>query len=445
MFFNKTIVLLNNTNGRKIKIMKELNVALLGLGTVGSGVVKIIEENRQQIKDTLNKDIVIKHILVRDTTKKRPINISQYHLTEDINEILNDDDIDIVIEVMGGIEPTVDWLRESLKRKKHVITANKDLLAVHLELLENLAEQQGVALKFEASVAGGIPIVNAINNGLNANNISKFMGILNGTSNFILSKMTREQTSFEDALAEAQRLGFAEADPTDDVEGIDAARKVVITSYLSFNQVIKLNDVKVKGISKTTLSDINVADKLGYKIKLIGKSTYHHREVNASVEPTLIHKSHQLAAVENEYNAIYVIGDAVGDTMFYGKGAGSLATGSAVVSDLLNVALFFESNLHTLPPHFELKTNKTRELMDNGDAIAIGEKLNYYVVIHSDESIDKLKDQLKSDLPFHKSLQIEQRDSSSYGVVVIGLDQSPESLLSKANYNIEKIYPVEGV
>lgn len=425
--------------------MKELNVALLGLGTVGSGVVKIIEENRQQIKDTLNKDIVIKHILVRDTTKKRPINISQYHLTEDINEILNDDDIDIVIEVMGGIEPTVDWLRESLKRKKHVITANKDLLAVHLELLENLAEQQGVALKFEASVAGGIPIVNAINNGLNANNISKFMGILNGTSNFILSKMTREKTSFEDALAEAQRLGFAEADPTDDVEGIDAARKVVITSYLSFNQVIKLNDVKVKGISKTTLSDINVADKLGYKIKLIGKSTYHHREVNASVEPTLIHKSHQLAAIENEYNAIYVIGDAVGDTMFYGKGAGSLATGSAVVSDLLNVALFFESNLHTLPPHFELKTNKTRELMDNGDAIAIGEKLNYYVVIHSDESIDKLKDQLKSDLPFHKSLQIEQRDSSSYGVVVIGLDQSPESLLSKANYNIEKIYPVEGV
>ena len=425
--------------------MKELNVALLGLGTVGSGVVKIIEENRQQIKDTLNKDIVIKHILVRDTTKKRPINISQYHLTEDINEILNDEDIDIVIEVMGGIEPTVDWLRESLKRKKHVITANKDLLAVNLELLENLAEQQGVALKFEASVAGGIPIVNAINNGLNANNISKFMGILNGTSNFILSKMTREQTSFEDALAEAQRLGFAEADPTDDVEGIDAARKVVITSYLSFNQVIKLNDVKVKGISKTTLSDINVADKLGYKIKLIGKSTYHHREVNASVEPTLIHKSHQLAAVENEYNAIYVIGDAVGDTMFYGKGAGSLATGSAVVSDLLNVALFFESNLHTLPPHFELKTNKTRELMDNGDAIAIGEKLNYYVVIHSDESIDKLKDQLKSDLPFHKSLQIEQRDSSSYGVVVTGLDQSPESLLSKANYNIEKIYPVEGV
>ena len=249
--------------------MKKLNIALLGLGTVGSGVVKIIEENRQQIQDTLNKDIVIKHILVRDKSKKRPLNISQYHLTEDVNEILNDDSLDIIVEVMGGIEPTVDWLRTALK--KHVITANKDLLAVHLKLLEDLAEENGVALKFEASVAGGIPIVNAINNGLNANNISKFMGILNGTSNFILSKMTKEQTTFEEALDEAKRLGFAEADPTDDVEGVDAARKVVITSYLSFNQVIKLNDVKRRGISGVTLTDINVADQLGYKIKLIGK------------------------------------------------------------------------------------------------------------------------------------------------------------------------------
>ncbi|MCI2949070.1 homoserine dehydrogenase [Staphylococcus caledonicus] len=424
--------------------MKELNVALLGLGTVGSGVVKIIEENRQQIKDTLNKDIVIKHILVRDKSKKRPINISQYHLTEDVNEILNDDSIDIVIEVMGGIEPTVNWLRDALKGGKHVITANKDLLAVHLKLLEDLAEQQGLALKFEASVAGGIPIVNAINNGLNANNISKFMGILNGTSNFILSKMTREQTTFEEALDEAQRLGFAEADPTDDVEGIDAARKVVITSYLSFNQVIKLNDVNVRGISDVTLSDINVAKKLGYKIKLIGKGTYNGK-VNASVEPTLIHQAHQLAAVEDEYNAIYVVGDAVGDTMFYGKGAGSLATGSAVVSDLLNVALFFESNTHTLPPHFELKTNETRELMDTDNTIAIKEKLNFYVVINNEEPIERFSEALKEGLPFHRSLQIEQRDEHSYGAVIIGLDYSPQEVLSRANFNIEKIYPVEGV
>ena len=426
--------------------MKELNIALLGLGTVGSGVVKIIEENRQQIKDTINKDIVIKHILVRDKSKKRPLNISQYHLTEDINDILNDNSIDIVVEVMGGIEPTVDWLRTALKNKKHVITANKDLLAVHLKLLEDLAEENGVALKFEASVAGGIPIVNAINNGLNANNISKFMGIFNGTSNFILSKMTHEQTTFKDALEEAQRLGFAEADPTDDVEGVDAARKVVITSYLSFNQVIKLNDVKSVGISDITLADINAASALNYKIKLIGKGTYENGYVNASVEPTLIHKNHQLAAVENEYNAIYVIGDAVGDTMFYGKGAGSLATGSAVVSDLLNVALFFESNLHTLPPHFELKTEETKEMMDGAEPVVIQEKSNYYIVIsNSNKSLGKVEYDIKKKLPFHKSLQLVERDQDTYAIIVTGIETSPEKVLNQSGFNIKKVYPVEGV
>ncbi|MBM0766040.1 homoserine dehydrogenase [Staphylococcus epidermidis] len=426
--------------------MKELNIALLGLGTVGSGVVKIIEENRQQIKDTINKDIVIKHILVRDKSKKRPLNISQYHLTEDINDILNDNSIDIVVEVMGGIEPTVDWLRTALKNKKHVITANKDLLAVHLKLLEDLAEENGVALKFEASVAGGIPIVNAINNGLNANNISKFMGIFNGTSNFILSKMTHEQTTFKDALEEAQRLGFAEADPTDDVEGVDAARKVVITSYLSFNQVIKLNDVKLVGISDITLADINAASALNYKIKLIGKGTYENGYVNASVEPTLIHKNHQLAAVENEYNAIYVIGDAVGDTMFYGKGAGSLATGSAVVSDLLNVALFFESNLHTLPPHFESKTEETKEIMDGAEPVVIQEKSNYYIVIsNSNKSLGKVEYDIKKKLPFHKSLQLVERDQDTYAILVTGIETSPEKVLNQSGFNIKKVYPVEGV
>ena len=426
--------------------MKELNIALLGLGTVGSGVVKIIEENRQQIKDTINKDIVIKHILVRDKSKKRPLNISQYHLTEDINDILNDNSIDIVVEVMGGIEPTVDWLRTALKNKKHVITANKDLLAIHLKLLEDLAEENGVALKFEASVAGGIPIVNAINNGLNANNISKFMGIFNGTSNFILSKMTHEQTTFKDALEEAQRLGFAEADPTDDVEGVDAARKVVITSYLSFNQVIKLNDVKSVGISDITLADINAASSLNYKIKLIGKGTYENGYVNASVEPTLIHKNHQLAAVENEYNAIYVIGDAVGDTMFYGKGAGSLATGSAVVSDLLNVALFFESNLHTLPPHFELKTEETKEMMDGAEPVVIQEKSNYYIVIsHSHKSLEKVEYDIKKKLPFHKSLQLVERDQDTYAIIVTGIETSPEKVLNQSGFNVKKVYPVEGV
>lgn len=427
-------------------MMKELNVALLGLGTVGSGVVKIIEENREQIKETMDKDINIRHILVRDKSRSRPINVSNYHLTEDVDEILNDDSIDIIVEVMGGVEPTVDWLKRALSQKKHVITANKDLLAVHLNVLEDLAQENDVALKYEASVAGGIPIVNAINNGLNANNITKFMGILNGTSNFILSKMTRENTSFEDALDEAQRLGFAEADPTDDVEGVDAARKVVITSYLTFNQVINLSDVDRHGISDVELADIKAAEALGYKIKLIGKGTYEQGKVNASVAPTLISTAHQLSAVEDEFNAIYVIGDAVGETMFYGKGAGSLATGSAVVSDLLNVTLHFESNLHTLPPHFELKTEQTKELMDSDDTVSFKEKESYYVVIQTDgEEPSKVEALIKAELPFHKSLAVTERDVRTVGLIVVGLDESPESAITEAGYVVNKIYPVEGV
>ncbi|MDW4427126.1 homoserine dehydrogenase [Staphylococcus saprophyticus] len=426
--------------------MRELNVALLGLGTVGSGVVKIIEENREQIKETMNKDINIRHILVRDKSRQRPINVSSYHLTEDIDEILNDDSIDIIVEVMGGIEPTVDWLKRALSQKKHVVTANKDLLAVHLNGLEDLAQENDVALKYEASVAGGIPIVNAINNGLNANNISKFMGILNGTSNFILSKMTKEQTSFEAALDEAKALGFAEADPTDDVEGIDAARKVVITSYLSFNQVINLNDVDRRGISDVESEDIQVADQLGYKIKLIGKGTYENGQVQASVAPTFINKAHQLAAVEDEFNAIYVIGDAVGETMFYGKGAGSLATGSAVVSDLLNVTLNFETNLHTLPPHFELKTEKTKELMDESETVSLKEKESYYVVVQTDgEEVNKVETLLKGQLPFHKSLAVTERDAHTVGVVIVGIDENPEASITESGYIVKKIYPVEGV
>ncbi|UXR29323.1 homoserine dehydrogenase [Staphylococcus simulans] len=426
--------------------MKKLNIALVGLGTVGSGVVKIIEENHQQIKDTIHKDLHIKHILVRDKKKKRPLNISKYHLTEDVDEILNDDEVDIVIEVMGGIEPTVEWLKKSLKQGKHVITANKDLLAVHLRTLEDLAEENGVALKFEASVAGGIPIVNAINNGLNANNISKFMGILNGTSNFILSKMTKEGASFKEALDEAQRLGFAEADPTDDVEGIDAARKVVIVTYLSFNRVISLDEVKVTGISEVTVEDIKAATALGYKIKLIGKGTFDNGVIETSVAPTLIDERHQLASVEDEYNAIYVIGDSVGETMFYGKGAGSLATGSAVVSDLLNVSLQFESNLHTLPPHFELKTGHAKEMIDADEPTKLKEKGSYYVVLQTNGApVKRVEEEVKAQLPLHKSLNVIERDDNTAAVIVKSINVPADEILAQGKYPVEKVYPVEGV
>ncbi|MEB7780158.1 homoserine dehydrogenase [Mammaliicoccus fleurettii] len=423
--------------------MKVLNVAVLGLGTVGTGVVNIVEENKKQIEDTIGKSIHIKHILVNSVSKKRAINTSSYHLTDNIDDILNDDELDIVVEVMGGIEPTVEWLKLFLSKGIHVITANKDLLAVHLRVLEDLAEKNKVALKYEASVAGGIPIVNAINNGLNANNINQFMGIFNGTSNFILSQMTREGKSYEEALQLATDLGYAEADPTDDVEGVDAARKVVITSYLSFNRVISLNDVERVGISDVEIEDIKVAERLGYKIKLIGQGKYANGKVLASVKPTLLPNSHQMAHVEDEYNAIYVIGDAVGDTMFYGKGAGSLATGSAVVSDLLNVALQFESDLHTLPPHFELKTEQTKEIVEE-EVVKFPLKSSHFIIVENDKEEDELRDEIKKAIEFHRSVKVEQRTENTYGVVIRGIDELPIETLRENGINIVKYYPIEG-
>lgn len=332
--------------------MRTLNIAMLGLGTVGTGVVQIIESNAAQLKEIMDIEVSIKHIFVKNLQKDREIDVEKYHLTDQIDEILNSN-IDIVIEVMGGITSTVDYLKHFLNKGVHVITANKDLLAVHLEELESLAAAHKVSLKYEASVAGGIPIVNAINNGLNANGIHHFMGIFNGTSNFILSKMSNEGYSFDEALKVATDLGYAEADPTADVDGIDAQRKVVITSYLAFNQYISLDDCPVTGIREVTKEDIHLAKALGYRIKLIGQARFDGKRVTAHVAPTCLPVDHQLAHVENEYNAIYIDGNAVGDTMYYGKGAGSLATGSAIVSDLLYIISHFDTDLHTLPLHFE--------------------------------------------------------------------------------------------
>ncbi|XAG35283.1 homoserine dehydrogenase [Macrococcoides caseolyticum] len=340
--------------------MKQINIALLGLGTVGTGVVQILKENHEQIKEKLNTDIRITWILVSDVTKPRSIETAHYQLTDNIEDIKNDATIDMYVEVMGGIENTKEILLYALNQKKHVITANKDLLAEHLEEMEQAAHNNGVSLKYEASIAGGIPVVNALNYGLNANGIGKFMGIFNGTSNFILSKMTHERQSYEEALRVATELGFAEADPTADVEGIDAARKVTIMSYLAFNQFRKLEDCRYTGIREVKLSHIDIAKAFGYRIKLIGSGVMNGDDISLCVEPMCIPSDHQLSHVEYEYNAIYIDGNAVGDTMYYGKGAGSLATGSAVVSDILNVIELIGTDLHNLPLHLEIK-QETRE------------------------------------------------------------------------------------
>ncbi|WP_027725687.1 homoserine dehydrogenase [Tuberibacillus calidus] len=319
--------------------MKEaIHVGLLGLGTVGCGVYRMIHEHQEELFHRIGLPIQVEKILIRDIHKDRKIIMPDDLLTTDPEDIVNNPNIDVVIEVMGGMEETKELILRALRRRKHVITANKDLLALYSGELLSVASEYGCDLFYEASVGGGIPVLRSVVDGLSSDRIFKMMGIVNGTTNFILTKMTKEKISFEQALADAQALGFAEADPTSDIEGLDAARKMVILSTLGFSMKVSLEDLFIKGISTITPEDIDYADHFGYVIKLIGIARRDHGRVEISVEPAFISKDHPLASVNNEFNAIYIYGEGIGETMLYGPGAGQLPTATAVVSDLVAVA-----------------------------------------------------------------------------------------------------------
>lgn len=317
--------------------MEAISIGMLGLGTVGSGVVTIIESHQDKLMHQVGCPVKLKKILVKDINKPRAVEVSPELLTTNEDDILTDPDIDVVIEVMGGVVDTRGLLLKALRNKKHVITANKDLMAVHGSELLTVASENGCDLFYEASVAGGIPILRTLVDGLSSDRITKMMGIVNGTTNFILTKMTKQGAAYQTVLKEAQELGFAEADPTADVEGLDAARKMAILATLGFSMKVDLDDVKVTGISKITEEDLKYAKQLGYTMKLLGIAKREDEKVEVSVQPTLLPETHPLASVNDEYNAVYVFGEAVGETMFYGPGAGSLPTATSVVSDLVSV------------------------------------------------------------------------------------------------------------
>lgn len=319
------------------KFMKAIQVGLLGLGTVGSGVVKIIDDHQDKLMHQVGCPVKVKKILVQDIDKKRQVEFGKELLTKNADEVIHDPDIDVIIEVMGGVEHTKEYILQALRAKKHVVTANKDLMAVYGTELLDAATENGCDLFYEASVAGGIPILRSLVDGLASDRINKMMGIVNGTTNFILTKMSKQGSPYEEVLKEAQDLGYAESDPTADVEGLDAARKMAILARLGFSMHVDLEDVSVKGISEVTDEDISYSKRLGYTMKLIGIANRNHNKVEVSVQPTLLPDYHPLASVNNEYNAVYVYGEAVGETMFYGPGAGSLPTATAVVSDLVGV------------------------------------------------------------------------------------------------------------
>ncbi|WP_160680216.1 homoserine dehydrogenase [Clostridium sp. C8-1-8] len=317
--------------------MEKVRIALLGLGNVGKGVWKILNTNKEAIMKRAGYDIEIAKILVRDKNKYRDIEVPQEVVTADAEDIFNDDSIKIIVEVMGGVEPAKEYILRAIKNKKHVVTANKLLIATDGKEIFEAAEKNEVIVNFEASVAGGIPVIHGINESLTANKIEEVIGIINGTTNYILTKMTLEGMDFEDALKEAQEKGYAEADPTSDIESYDAAYKLAILTTLAFETNVDVNNIYREGITRITSKDIEYAKELGYVIKLLAIVKEVDEKLELRVHPTMIPSIHPLANVNDSFNAIFIKGNAVGDLMLYGRGAGELPTGSAVVGDIISV------------------------------------------------------------------------------------------------------------
>ncbi|AQS04245.1 homoserine dehydrogenase [Clostridium beijerinckii] len=344
--------------------MKKVKIALLGLGNVGRGVWMILNSNKEEIMKRCGYEVEIAKVLVRDKNKPRGIEISDELVTTDFDEILKDSSIKIVVEVMGGMEPAREYMLRCMENKKHIVTANKMLLATGGDELFEKADENGIMFSYEASVAGGIPIIKGIDESLTANKIETLYGIVNGTTNYILSKMELEGADFDDVLKEAQEKGYAEADPTSDIEGYDAQYKLAILASLAFGSKIDVKNVYREGITKIEAVDMKYAKefKMGIKLLAIAKET--NGKVELRVHPTMIPKKHPLSNVYDSYNAVFIRGNAVGDLMFYGRGAGDLPTGSAVVSDIVSIV---RNNVETENPNPVVKNNLwEREILDMG-------------------------------------------------------------------------------
>jgi len=424
----------------------EIKVGLLGLGTVGSGVIKLIEGHSKDLTEKTGALITVRKVLVQSLDKGRDVEIAREKLTLDPYEVLDDPEIDIIIEVMGSVETTFEYLMHALANGKHIVTANKDLVARHGTELKEQARIHKRNMFYEASVAGGIPIIRSLVDGLSADRITKIVGIVNGTTNYILSKMSEEGESYQAMLEAAQRLGYAEADPTADVEGYDAVMKMVILSSLAFNMNVKVADVFVEGITNVTEEDIAFCKQLGYVIKLLGVAKLNDNQVEVSVQPTLVSKRHPLAKIDGVYNAIYVYGEAVGETMFYGSGAGQLPTATAVVSDLVSVVNYHLRGMHKLntPPYRE-RNIKTDDLIEH----------RYFVRLHV---VDRIGVMAKithlfaeNEISLQEILQLPGQDETRAQLIII------THVTSKAKMNslligikqldvvdeVNSVYPVE--
>lgn len=325
--------------------MKKVNIGIIGFGNIGSGVVKILRDKKSLLSEKTGLDINIKKICDQDITSKRNVSVDKALLTRNPKEIIEDPQIDILVELIGGVHPAREIISEAIKKGKNIVTANKALLALHGQELFSEAADKGKNIYFEASVGAGIPIIKSLREGLVANKFNSILGILNGTSNYILSSMSKNGKTFNEALKEAKEKGFAEKDPTLDIEGMDSAHKLILLTYLAFGRMVNIKDVFVEGISHISLADVNYAKELGFEIKLLAIAQKEGDSLEVRVHPTLVPEDHLLASVDSMFNAIYVEGDLAGDLLFYGPGAGQLSAASAVVSDIVDLTQDIKAGL----------------------------------------------------------------------------------------------------
>lgn len=337
----------------------EINIGLIGFGTIGAGVVEIFNKNQKIISQKVGKNVNLKKIADLDITTDRGVKVDSKILTTDVNEVLEDDNIDVVIELVGGYEPAKTFILKALSNGKHVVSANKALIAKHWEELIDVANKNNVRFNFEASVGGGIPLLQPLNESLSANRFESIYGIMNGTANYILTKMSFEGSEFNDVLEIAQKKGYAEANPTFDIEGHDTAQKLIILAKLGFGKYVPQENFYVEGISKVTPKDIEFGEKeLNYALKLLGIAKKTNEGLEIRVHPTFIPKTHLLASVNDVYNAVYMVGDFLGPAMMYGQGAGRMATASAVVGDCIDIIINESKKNNYGPVESEIKKIK---------------------------------------------------------------------------------------
>jgi homoserine dehydrogenase len=414
---------------------KSVKVGLIGFGTVGTGVVKLLKHNAEIISRKAGIPVELVKICDIDTKRDRGVKLSKGVLTSKIGEIVDNPDIDIIVELMGGYRPALDFILRALKNRKSVVTANKKLLAKHWDDVALAANEHGMEVMAEASVGGGIPVLMGVDKGLAANRIEKIMAILNGTCNYILTKMTVEKMSFSDALKEAQAKGFAEADPTLDIEGFDTMHKLVVLANLGFGKKVDEKDVYVEGIKHVDYMDIQYADEFGYVMKLLAIGEKEGNELNCRVHPVLVSKSHLLASVNYEFNAIHLRGDAVGDVMFYGRGAGEMPTASAVVADIIYIAKNIAHGVKRNPYH--TGKGKNIKMKDIGDVAG-----KYYIrfnVLDRAGVLAKIAGALGKYGISIKSVIQKSRHSKEKVPVVITTYEACEASLKKALAAIDRM------